>query len=257
MNYEDRNEDSKERPRLLQVFEAVARFGPISLDHVFPLVGRSRSATFRALKNLETSGWIRRTFNGRQYVATSVIDDLSEQGAISPPELDLICALLGGYQKRNRLGMQVGFYITPKTFYLLECSEKGALSDMVLCPGEETIACIAFSLLPASRQEKIFSDLNRTLDLISREELRARVRNYSLSLQARSYLHDPSGNVAFIGLKTPSGQTGALSVAPRSKLSGTCLAHHAEAICTILANNDLLAGSPKIRYKSCTRPGPA
>ena len=108
MNDEDRNEDRNEQPRLLQVFEAVVRYGPISLDNTFPLVGRSRSATFRALKTLETSGWIRRTFNGRQYVATSVIDDLSEQGAISPPELDLICSLLGDYQKRNGLRMQVG-----------------------------------------------------------------------------------------------------------------------------------------------------
>ena len=242
MNDEDKNANQNEQPRLLQVFEVVVRFGPISLDNTFPLVGRSRSATFRALKALEKSGWIRRTFNERQYVATSVIDELSEQRAISPPELDLICSLLGGYQKRNGLRMQVGFYVTTRTFQLLECSEKGSIPDLVLCPGEETIACVALSLLPASRQDRILGDLDRTLDLIARDDLRARVREYSQSLQDRGYLYDLPKNEVFVGLKTLSGQVGALTVTSRSKLSGMCLTRHAETICNILADNDLLAG---------------
>lgn len=241
MNNEDRTKGRIERPRLLQVFEMVVRFGPISLDDTYPLVDRSRSATFRALKTLELSGWIRRTFNGHQYVATSMIDNLSEQGSVSPPELDLICSLLSGYQKRNSLGLQVGFYITPMRFHLLECSEKGSMADLVLCPEQDAIACVAFCLLSAFRQKKIFNDLDGALDLISRDDLRARVRKYSQSLQDRGYLYDPSETKGFVGLEASSGQVGALSVEPKAKWSATDLAQHVETISKILAEHDLLA----------------
>lgn len=255
MNGEYKNEDQVERTKLLKVFETVVRFGPISLDDTYPLVDRSRSATFRALKTLELSGWIRRTFNGRQYVATSVIDNLSGQGTISSQELDLLCPLLSGYQKQNNLRLQVGFYVTPKTFYVLECSEKGSIADLVLCPSQEAIACTAFCLLSASRQEKIFNDLNETLDLTSRDALRARVRKYSQSLQTRGYVCDSSEIEGFIGLETSSGQVGALSVAPRAKWSATGFDQHIETISKILADHDLLAKKAQIRLQNetCTQ----
>lgn len=240
MDQDTRVETQENQPKLLQVYEAVVLHGPISLDCAFPLIRRSRSATFRALKTLEKSGWIRRTLNGHQYVATSVIDGLSASGAISLPELDLLCSLLSKYRKQHKLRIQAGFYITVRSFHLLECSESKTRLDLVLCPTKENISCAAFSILPKARQNKILTEIDAGLDLIARDQLRVQVRQYRSFLLSQGYIVEACGTAAYIGLTTPDGQYGALSVAPSLPQQEESAEMHAKAILKILTGNALL-----------------
>ncbi|WP_170419696.1 hypothetical protein [Ruegeria atlantica] len=229
-----------ERSRLLQVYETVVRFGPISLDCAFPLVKRSRSATFRALKTLEISGWIRRTLNGHQYVATATIDELSEQGTVSLPELDSLCLILRECRKQHRLQMQVGFYITNRTFHLVECSESELRTDLELRPDQACIAGVAFSLLPKARRDKILRDMIGQIDLITCEQIRAQVIHYNAQLIENQYVLEACGRTAYIGLKSPAGQYGALSLTVRPGASTHSINKHAKAITHILQQNNFI-----------------
>ncbi|NVO57390.1 hypothetical protein HW561_16465 [Rhodobacteraceae bacterium B1Z28] len=135
-------------PRILDVFQAVVKQGPASLNEIYPAIKRSRSAAYRALNDLVAAGWVRTTVSGHQYVATSVVDDLASHCAASSVDLDVVCRLLTKHHKDHSIAIQVGLYATTRSFFLIECSEDKNAMNIELRPDENELACAAYSMLP-------------------------------------------------------------------------------------------------------------
>jgi len=152
-------------PRLLRVYEVVVMNGPIELDSVYKTVGISRSASFRSLKKLEESGWIRMLLNNHQYVATSHVDELISNSDISLPEIDLVCDLLRQTISEHKMNIDVGIFITQSAFYLVESSDKGVDLNQRVEASDSYFGFIAHFL--NAQQSKSLVGVKNNHDLIS------------------------------------------------------------------------------------------
>ena len=64
--------------QILEVLEAVARYGPATLDELEGKLPRTRSSVYRSLTVLEKAGWVRRSINRRSFMTTQKVEALGE-----------------------------------------------------------------------------------------------------------------------------------------------------------------------------------
>ncbi len=132
------------RSRLLEVLEGVVNYGPISLNDLHPKVQRSRSATYRALKELEENGWVRRRLGGNRYILTSRMDRLLSAATISFSEMDTLVPLLGRFAMEHNLHVDVAVMQSRTKVVLIESTERGVETGQPISPLFSDLSIAAF-----------------------------------------------------------------------------------------------------------------
>lgn len=120
--------------KILEVLESVAMHGPATLDQITDKLPRTRSSVYRALVNLERSGWIRRSLNGRCFTITSKMEELSVNQFFASACADKIINTL----KRMNLKLEVLVILHVKgTEFSIVDSSQYPLQTSI--EGEETL----------------------------------------------------------------------------------------------------------------------
>ena len=202
----------KRVPKPLVVYEAILKFGPISHDELYHKIGFSRSATFRALRHLETAGWVRRLINNHQYVATAHIDKLVSNGSTSLIELDAIYDVLSGLNFGSRFKFNVGFYVTKRTFCILESSSKFEPLNIVKYPFESCSALVAYCHLYQDWDDKILFNTELHYNSFDRADMKNRLLHCRYDLKRKGYYFCPREVSVSIGLKVDSTLVGSITL---------------------------------------------
>ncbi len=201
------------RTKILKVYEIVLRHGPILLDEVYPKTEHSRTATFRALKQLERAGWIRPLINRHQFVATSLINNLMAAGSVSLPEVDLVSALVQDIITREAMHVDIGMYVTDQTFHLLESSNKAARLNTPQYPHQSSAALVAYCISAEDRGEGPFGGGASGPDM---EHFRERLKLCRQDIQRNHRFFCVDELSSTIGLRFRSNLVGALSITQKS-----------------------------------------
>lgn len=129
--------------RVLEVLEAVAMFGPASLDEISEKLPRTRSSVYRTLKALEVNGWIRRSLNGRSFLLSSRMERLADCQFNMSDEVADVIDIFRKKLINQRLLLTIAAHVKGKDFAIvdsnafplpvvLECQyRRDMLSDLV------------------------------------------------------------------------------------------------------------------------------
>ena len=206
-------------PKPLLVYEAIIKFGPISLDDLYLKTGFSRSATFRALKHLEAVGWIRKSINNHQYLATAYIDELVSTGSTSLVELDIIHDMLSTTRFYSELNFRVGFYITKRSFCIMESSSKYEKINIVEYPSDSSGALTAYSCLYQDWKEDILFKSGNNCNFFERRNLEKQLSKCRYDIKRRGFFFCPDEYSAHIGIRVDNSLVGAISLKSRFPLN--------------------------------------
>ncbi len=203
------------KSHLLKVYETVLLFGPISLDEVFPIIGRSRSSTFRCLKQLEAAGWIRTLINKHHFVATAFMDELVSKGAVSMPEVDLISLPAREAALAHKMHTDIGMLISNSHFLLAESTDRAKKANTPMLPLQGNCALVAYCIKERLDPERAARRVEAVHRDTPQEFITQAVGNCCRALQEKAYFICPDEMSSTIGLTFPSGQIGAVSISPR------------------------------------------
>jgi predicted transcriptional regulator len=106
--------------RVLQVLEAVAMHGPATLDQFMAKIPRKRSSIYRALKDLEAAGWIRRSLNGRTYTISHRMEALANLHFNVSDELTEIIQNLRNIIPRRKVSITILYHIRGDDFAVID-----------------------------------------------------------------------------------------------------------------------------------------
>lgn len=107
---------------LLRVFEVVSSRGPITLDEISLKCGLSRSATYRALKKLESDNWIRTQLDRRSYVITGHVDATISEALPAYSSVDTLSRIIKKMNLARTTHVRLYQQTTTNTFMLLDNS---------------------------------------------------------------------------------------------------------------------------------------
>jgi predicted transcriptional regulator len=119
--------------RVLEVLEAVAVFGPASLDEICDKLPRTRSSVYRSLKVLEIDGWIRRSLNGRSFQISCRMEKLSEGQTGASDNITDIIDTLRNKLKNQRLLLTIASHIKGDEFEIID-SNTFPIPKLLECP---------------------------------------------------------------------------------------------------------------------------
>lgn len=134
--------------RVLEVLEAVAKFGPASLDEISGRLPRTRSSVYRALKSLEVDGWIRRSLNGRSFLLSCRMERLADSPYTTSEGTAEVIDILRSKLKNQRFLLTIVTHIKGNDFAIIdtnafpiptlfECPyKKDILADLVAAKSE-------------------------------------------------------------------------------------------------------------------------
>lgn len=108
--------------RVIEVFEAVALFGPITLDDLTKKLPRSRSSVYRALVALYKDGWIRRSINGRSYYISPRLENLCDRQYLFDGDFCDLLDVLDIYLASNKLSVTVAVLLKGAEFIVLDAN---------------------------------------------------------------------------------------------------------------------------------------
>jgi len=106
--------------RILDVLEAVAMFGPASLDEISEKLPRTRSSVYRALKALEVDGWIRRSLNGRSFLISCRMERLVDYQSNMPDDIAEVTDIFRNKLKNQRLLLTIALHIKGNHFAIMD-----------------------------------------------------------------------------------------------------------------------------------------
>lgn len=207
--------------RLLEIYEAVVMHGPISLDALYPTTTRSRSATFRALKQLKDCGWVRTLLNKRDYVATSKVDMLISSGTVTLPDMDYVTGLLHRCALEYPVHFDIGMYITSRSFWRLESTAVGFSREKELDVETSGLAMVAFSRLTKSSQVAILRNKQGlSLNSDRMKTFRIKCDRVTDDLSAHGHTLSETDKKVYIGFILQSKSVGAISISPKKEHFG-------------------------------------
>lgn len=151
--------------RIMAVYAAVVRFGPIGLDQAMRATGLPRSATWRCLTTLETEGWVRRRLGETRFVVSGAALTLGGAADGVQVLLDRVLPALAEQLRGARLSADVAALAGPGRIAVLETNRRdpgapeGFLTSpltlallMVVSP-EERLAHVRAALAEAKADE--------------------------------------------------------------------------------------------------------
>lgn len=106
--------------RILDVLEAVAVYGPSTLDQLYRKLPRTRSSVYRALIELEKNGWVRRSLNGRSFFVSSKMEKLSDLHFSLSDDFDRILILLRSKTKGSNCYLNIVCHIRADDFAIVD-----------------------------------------------------------------------------------------------------------------------------------------
>lgn len=106
--------------RVLEVLEAVAMFGPASLDEISEKLPRTRSSVYRTLKALEVNGWIRRSLNGRSFLLSSRMERLADCQFNMSDEVADVIDIFRKKLINQRLLLTIAAHVKGKDFAIVD-----------------------------------------------------------------------------------------------------------------------------------------
>lgn len=118
--------------RILDVLEAVAVYGPSTLDQLHAKLPRTRSSVYRALIDLEQNGWIRRSLNGRSFSISCKMEKLSDLHFNVSDDLDHVLKTLRQQVKGSKCYLTIACHVRANEF---------AIIDSSLYPSPRSIDC--------------------------------------------------------------------------------------------------------------------
>jgi DNA-binding MarR family transcriptional regulator len=107
---------------MLRIYQVVALSGPLVLDEVARVSKLSRSSSFRALKKLESGGWIRRQLDGRSFVITSLGERIISEALPAFKSVEHLADLIASMKLIKGIRSQIYHQITTTTVKLLDDS---------------------------------------------------------------------------------------------------------------------------------------
>lgn len=184
--------------RILEVFEAVAHYGPISLDDLTDHLPRSRSSVYRALIALHEAGWIRKSMNGRSYYLSSRLEKLCDlQYSFADDVCDLLDAL-SIYSRNNKCAIAAVALVKGLEFIVLDTNTFPVPSNIV-CPVEKEILG---QVTTAIRK----SGLMRGYPAPNHDDISAHEKMLVLKLQSRGFIYFGEMHIGVIPLRMGSGE---------------------------------------------------
>jgi hypothetical protein len=124
--------------RVLEVLEAVAKFGPASLDELSDELPRTRSSVYRALKSLEVDGWIRRSLNGRSFLLSSRMERLADSPSTTSQGTAEVIDILRGKLKNQRFLLTIVTRIKGNEFSIID-TNAFPIPALLECPYKKDI----------------------------------------------------------------------------------------------------------------------
>lgn len=109
--------------RILDVLEAVAVYGPSTLDQISGKIPRTRSSVYRALVELERNGWIRRSINGRSFTVSCKMEKLSDLQFNVSDDVEYLLKSLKAYAKGFKCTLTVVGHVRAKEFAIIDSNQ--------------------------------------------------------------------------------------------------------------------------------------
>jgi len=119
--------------RVLEVLEAVAMFGPASLDEISEKLPRTRSSVYRALRTLEGAGWIRRSLNGRSFSISCRMERLADCQFNMSDDIAEVIDIFRDKLKNQRLLLTIAAHIKGIDFAIMD-SNAFPIPVLLECP---------------------------------------------------------------------------------------------------------------------------
>ncbi|WP_170419803.1 helix-turn-helix domain-containing protein [Ruegeria atlantica] len=209
---------SRNKPKLLEIFEAILKKGPITLDELHSSTSYSRSATYRAIKQLETSGWIRRALNRHSYIASSVVDNALSVGAVSMVETDIVNQIISnlGVKFQKDCIFEFGIFISKKSYRLVEDRSGILVDDNEIFPLFSANALTGFCCNPSIRKITDFIQADRDYSHWNNVILLERINECRKQIENTKFYVCPFDGSVSIGLKFNGNIYGALSFSCKS-----------------------------------------
>ena len=224
------------------VYEGVMAFGPLTIDELYPRIGLSRSATYRAMKHLETGGWVRKLVDRHNFIATARIDELVAQATISPLELDVVLSVLGKITADSRFHWDIGFYVNRCDFCVFESTERTKPLSKTRYPYEHCGALVACCHFSGKSTRKMLFGKKFLPDATDRAKMQSLIGYCRDMLRTQNYAHFPEDCSAAVGLKFEDDYIG--SIAIRRKImvkSDLDLIATVKTVCKIMEDHGFLA----------------
>jgi hypothetical protein len=129
--------------KILKVLEAVATFGPATLDQITAKLPYTRSSVYRALILIENEGWIRRSLNGRNFLLTDKMEDISNRSAYQPAGIVDLVNMLESMRKETRLTLSIVTQIKANVFCVVDSTDFPLILENVPPETEKLLGIIA------------------------------------------------------------------------------------------------------------------
>lgn len=104
------------------MLEAVALYGPASLDAITARMPRTRSSVYRALVDLENSGWIRRSINGRCFRVSSKLEKLADLHLSIAGDVSGVLDVLRSLLPNHKVVMSLVAHVKGHEFAVIDSS---------------------------------------------------------------------------------------------------------------------------------------
>lgn len=183
--------------KLLDVLEAVALYGPATLDQLYGKLCRTRSSVYRALVQLEQSRWIRRSINGRSFTISGKMEKLSEIRYNTSDDIDEILINLQRLIKGRRCAVTVLAHVKGGDFEIID-SNRFPLPQSVSCNDRKEI----FSRVVGVVRHRTTRDVSENrLDLLD-----AQIIDYASDVGTNGFLVSPDFEMSVTPVLMLSGE---------------------------------------------------
>ncbi len=96
--------------RLLEVFEAIAQNGPVTLNRLESMLAIPRVSIWRAARSLRARGWVRVRYGNSAFEVSHVFDRLFSDAHVGLPECEDIDEIMPAIVERKRFHGCVGIF---------------------------------------------------------------------------------------------------------------------------------------------------
>lgn len=136
--------------RLLDVFDAVCRLGPVTLADLCDRTEIPRGAVWRALSTLRQKGWVRMRHGDKAYELCAPVASLFSQGHFARPEVESVMPVFTRLAESGPVHVDLGLFTSKGHFHIVETTRKDGYQPNALSLTDEDIAIAAqLHLTPA------------------------------------------------------------------------------------------------------------
>ncbi len=173
--------------RIMAVFAAVARHGPLGLEAAMRHTGLPRSACWRCLTTLESEGWIRRVLGGARFVASAPARSVLGGVPPLPDGLDRVAHVLSDLLKGKDIRADIAGFAGMGAIRVLETNRPAearapdaedlltsplGLALLMVCSAETRLAHVRAAMAtapPETVQTVTSGKFTRTLSQAARD----------------------------------------------------------------------------------------